>query len=81
MLVRAAQEKKDFQLVGLLEVNGHDLIGTKACELFPGLEKNLVVSDSLDKILKISDVVIDFTNPENSVKVSEEAASSDESSD
>ena len=39
MLVHAAQEKKDFQLVGLLEVNGHDLIGTKACKLFPGLEK------------------------------------------
>ena len=39
-----------------------------------GLEKNLVVSDSLDKILKISDVVIDFTNPENSVKVAEEAS-------
>ena len=57
MLVRAAQEKKDFQLVGLLEVNGHDLIGTKACELFPGLEKNLVVSDSLDKILKVLQVL------------------------
>ena len=74
MLVDAAQEKKDFQLVGLLEVNGHVLIGTKANEFFPSLEKNLVISDSLDKILKISDVVIDFTNPENSVKVAEEAA-------
>ena len=38
------------------------------------LEKNLVISDSLEKILKVSDVVIDFTNPENSVKVAEEAA-------
>mgnify|MGYP003336127336 FL=1 len=28
----------------------------------------------IDKILKVSDVVIDFTNPENSVKVAEEAA-------
>ena len=74
MLVRAAQEKKDFQLVGLLEENGHELIGTKAIELFPSLEKNLVISDSLDKILKVSDVVIDFTNPKNSVKVAEEAA-------
>ena len=39
MLVHAAQEKEDFQLVGLLEENGHDLIGTKANELFPSLEK------------------------------------------
>ena len=74
MLVHAAQEKKDFQLVGLLEEKGHDLIGTNANELFPSLAKNLVISDSLDKILKISDVVIDFTNPKNSVKVAEEAA-------
>ena len=74
MLVHAAQEKKDFQLVGLLEEKGHDLIGTNANELFPSLAKNLVISDSLDKILKVSDVVIDFTNPENSVKVAEEAA-------
>ena len=74
MLVRAALEKKDFQLVGLLEEKGHDLIGTNANELFPSLAKNLVISDSLDKILKVSDVVIDFTNPENSVKVAEEAA-------
>ena len=74
MLVHAAQEKEDFQLVGLLEEKGHDLIGTNANELFPSLAKNLVISDSLDKILKISDVVIDFTNPENSVKVAEEAA-------
>ena len=42
MLVRAAQEKKDFQLVGLLEENGHDLIGTKAREFFPSLEKTPV---------------------------------------
>ena len=74
MLVHAAQEKKDFQLVGLLEEKGHDLIGTNANELFPSLAKNLVISDSLDKILTVSDVVIDFTNPENSVKVAEEAA-------
>ena len=52
MLVRAATEKIDFDLVGLLEEKGHDLIGTNANELFPSLAKNLVISDSLDKILK-----------------------------
>ena len=46
MLVHAAQEKKDFQLVGLLEEKGHDLIGTNANELFPSLTKNLVISDA-----------------------------------
>ena len=54
MLVRAAQEKKDFQLVGLLEEKGHDLIGTNAKELFPSLAKNLVISDSNIVICPVS---------------------------
>tara|TARA_A100001011_G_C14266697_1_gene824984 strand:- start:71 stop:898 length:828 start_codon:yes stop_codon:yes gene_type:complete len=74
MLVRAAQEVRDFQLVGLLEVKGHSLIGTKSYNLFKDLKENLIISDSLEKILKVSDVVIDFTNPENSVIVAEQAA-------
>ena len=74
MLVRAAMEKNDFDLVGLLEVEGHSLIGTKGNELFPELKKDLVFSDSLEEILEISDVIIDFTNPRNSVEVAVKAA-------
>ena len=74
MLVRAAMEKIDFDLVGLLEVEGHNLIGTKGNELFPELKKDLVFSDSLEEILEISDVIIDFTNPRNSVDVAVKAA-------
>ena len=74
MLVRAAMEKNDFDLVGLLEVEGHNLIGTKVNELFPELKKDLVFSDSLEEILEISDVIIDFTNPRNSVDVAVKAA-------
>ena len=74
MLVRAAMEKIDFDLVGLLEVEGHNLIGTKVNELFPELKKDLVFSDSLEEILEISDVIIDFTNPRNSVDVAVKAA-------
>ena len=74
MLVRAAIEKNDFDLVGLLEVEGHNLIGTKGNELFPELKKDLVFSDSLEEILEISDVIIDFTNPKNSVDVAVKAA-------
>ena len=74
MLVRAAMEKNDFDLVGLLEVEGHNLIGTKGNELFPELKKDLVFSDSLEEILEISDVIIDFTNPKNSVDVAVKAA-------
>ena len=74
MLVRAAMEKNDFDLVGLLEVEGHNLIGTKGNELFPELKKDLVFSDSLEEILEISDVIIDFTNPKNSVDIAVKAA-------
>ena len=74
MLVRAAMEKNDFDLVGLLEVEGHNLIGTKVIELFPELKKDLVFSDSIEEILEISDVIIDFTNPRNSVEVAVKAA-------
>ena len=74
MLVRAAMEKNDFDLVGLLEVEGHNLIGTKGNELFPELKKDLVFSDSLDEILEISDVIIDFSNPKNSVDVAVKAS-------
>ena len=74
MLVRAAMEKNDFDLVGLLEVEGHNLIGTKGNELFPELKKDLVFSDSLEEILEISDVIIDFTSPKNSVDVAVKAA-------
>jgi len=74
MLVRAATEKIDFDLVGLLEVEGHNLIGAKGNELFPELKKDLVFSDSLEEILEISDVIIDFTNPRNSVEVAVKAA-------
>ena len=74
MLVRAAMEKNDFDLVGLLEVEGHNLIGAKGNELFPELKKDLVFSDSLEEILEISDVIIDFSNPKNSVDVAVKAA-------
>ena len=74
MLVRAAMEKNDFDLVGLLEVEGHNLIGIKGNELFPELKKDLVFSDSLEEILEISDVIIDFSNPKNSVDVAVKAA-------
>ena len=74
MLVRAAMEKNDFDLVGLLEVEGHNLIGTKGNELFPELKKDLFFSDSLEEILEISDVIIDFSNPKNSVDVAVKAA-------
>ena len=74
MLIRASQERPQFQLVGLLEAKGHSLVGTKGSDLFSGIKENLTISDSLEKILKISDVVIDFSNPENSVNVAEQAA-------
>ena len=43
MLIRASQERPQFQLVGLLEAKGHSLVGTKGSDLFSGIKENLTI--------------------------------------
>ncbi len=74
MLCRAVEEKKDLELAGLIEIAGHPLIGMAAKETILGLKSSLDFSDDVEEALSISDAVIDFTSPENSVKVANLAA-------
>jgi 4-hydroxy-tetrahydrodipicolinate reductase len=59
-IVVMAKEDTDIQISGVLEHDGNKVVGTG----------NPIVSSvkDLEKILKDSDVVIDFTNPESALK-------------
>ncbi len=61
-VIEACRESKDFTIVGLVESQGHSMIGQKFGDTLPEL------SADLDKILDKGDAVIDFTSPEASLK-------------
>lgn len=60
-------EDGETELVGAIEAKGHKDLGT---EVIPGVK----VTDSLEKIIDRAGVVIDFTNPQASLKNLEVAA-------
>ena len=74
MLCRAVEEKQGLELAGLIEIEKHPLIGTLANETILGLESSLEFSDDIEEALSVSDAVIDFTNPETSLKIANLAA-------
>ena len=69
MLCKAVEENQDLELAGLIESTNHSLIGTAAKETILGLKSHLDFSDGVEEALSVSDAVIDFTNPETSVKI------------
>ena len=62
MIINAVLKDKDTQLVGILELGGHPMVGK---DLGVG---DLKVTDDLKSIIDDADVVIDFTNPEATIK-------------
>ena len=74
MLCRAVEEKPDLELAGLIEIASHPLIGVAAKEKILGLKSALNFSSDVEEALSLSDAVIDFTNPETSVKIANLAA-------
>jgi 4-hydroxy-tetrahydrodipicolinate reductase len=62
-----AKEAEDFQIVGATERPGHPAIGRDAGEVAGLGALGVKVSESLSKIIRGGDVVIDFTAPEASM--------------
>ncbi|HAD80959.1 MAG: 4-hydroxy-tetrahydrodipicolinate reductase [Candidatus Edwardsbacteria bacterium RIFOXYD12_FULL_50_11] len=60
-LIEACRENSDFTIAGLIESQGHSMIGQKFGDTLPEL------SADLGKIIDQGDVVIDFTSPEASL--------------
>ena len=60
-ILSLAMKDRKFEIVAAVEKKGHPEIGKPV----PG--SNLVITDSIDKIINKSDVLIDFTSPETSL--------------
>ncbi len=69
LLAMAVEENQDLELNGLVEAKGNPLIGQFAKNNIPGLKSALEFTDEIEDVLSASDAVIDFTNPETSVKI------------
>ena len=74
MLARAVEESQDLEIAGLVEIEGHPLIGELASKKISGLKTALEFSDDINGVLSVSDAVIDFTNPATSVNIAKLAA-------
>lgn len=72
--ILALAGEEGLHLTGALEHQGHSSVGTPAASLtgvkdaFPGV----FVSDSPEEAVKTADVVIDFSGPDNTVRLAEE---------
>ncbi len=60
-IIEACRECTDIAITGLIESQGHSIVGRKISDILPE------VSDDLGKIIDKCDAVIDFTSPEASV--------------
>ena len=74
MLARAVEESQGLEIAGLVEIEGHPLIGELANKKISGLKTALEFSDDINGVLSVSDAVIDFTNPATSVNIAKLAA-------
>ncbi len=62
-IIALMKEFSDLRLVGALENKGHQSIGKDSGEI-AGIGKNgITITDDIEKIIKSSDVIIDFTLP------------------
>lgn len=67
-IISLMKEEKDFKLVGAIERSTHSWIGNDIGEML-GLGKiGVKVSDDLESCLGDADVIIEFTNPEATLK-------------
>lgn len=66
-LIEAVSATSDLKLSGALEQPGSPLLGKDAGE-FAGTRLGVVISDDLDRTLSASEVLIDFTRPEGTLK-------------
>jgi 4-hydroxy-tetrahydrodipicolinate reductase len=60
-LIEACRENPDLIITGLVESQGHSMIGRKIADTLPE------ITDDLAKVITKCDVVIDFTSPEASL--------------
>jgi 4-hydroxy-tetrahydrodipicolinate reductase len=67
-LVTAVQENPDTSLIGAVEVPGHPQLGRDAGECAGIGHIGILLSDSLESVLKINSVVIDFSQPQATLK-------------
>ncbi|MES2354914.1 MAG: 4-hydroxy-tetrahydrodipicolinate reductase [Pseudomonadota bacterium] len=66
-LIEAIAVTTDLQLAAALERTGSTLLGKDAGEL-AGNRLDVIIDDDIDKALSVSDVMIDFTRPEATLK-------------
>lgn len=61
-----ALKDKDCEVVGVTEAKGHPLVGKGIAQGLGEMEKPIIVSDDLPRLVGMCDVVVDFTQPEPS---------------
>ena len=70
-LIEACRENPDLAIVGLVESQGHSMVGRKIAETLPA------IVDDLRKVIDKGEVVIDFTSPQASLNNARTAAGYD----
>jgi 4-hydroxy-tetrahydrodipicolinate reductase len=68
ILAQAVEKKDVFSVVGAIERSGHPFVGCAIKDVMDIKDVNTVVSESLKDVIKNSDVVIDFSSIEGSLK-------------
>lgn len=73
-IIATLAEQKDIALTGAFEKRGHHAIGRDAGEVAGLPSQGVVVEDRLESIVALGEVVIDFTDPEATMRHVEIAA-------
>lgn len=73
MNILEASKDKDFAVSAALERSGHENVGKDVSSLFNVKALDVVVTDSVSTFLESCDTIIDFTIPNSSLNVLEEA--------
>ncbi|MEW6609804.1 MAG: 4-hydroxy-tetrahydrodipicolinate reductase [bacterium] len=74
MIAKLVFEQKDMELIAGIEHLGHEAIGCDIGERIGDKRITVPIVDSLEKIIKSGDVLIEFTNPKTTIEHLEIAA-------
>ncbi len=75
LIIRSVVESEDMEIAGALEVPSHPCIGSDVGVVIGGGQRGIRISDALEAAFETTDVIIDFSFPEATVKAARYAAS------
>ncbi|MCK9263250.1 MAG: 4-hydroxy-tetrahydrodipicolinate reductase [Desulfomonilia bacterium] len=74
LIIRGVVESEDMEIAGALEAPNHPCVGSDVGAVIGGGQRGVKISDALEAAFETTDVIIDFTFPEATVKTARYAA-------